>query len=71
MIGSVRKEKGADQDIGLECLTQNWHFLTFPEHFWRHAGIRSEILMHFAAQYPLSIRWEPVEYYPPKNTPAR
>ena len=33
MIGSVQKEKGADQDIGLEGLPQNWHFLTFPEHF--------------------------------------
>ncbi|KLU69001.1 MAG: hypothetical protein RHS_5178 [Robinsoniella sp. RHS] len=31
--GSVRKEKGADQDIGLEGLPQNWHFLTFPKHF--------------------------------------
>ena len=38
MIGSVRKEKGADQDIGLEGLPQNWHFLTFPEHFLAARG---------------------------------
>ena len=32
--------------------------------------LNREILMHFSVQYPLSIRWEPVEYYPPKNTPG-
>ena len=37
-IGSVRKEKGTDQDIGLECLTQNWHFLTFPKRFLAARG---------------------------------
>ena len=36
--GSVRKEKGADQDIDLEGLPQNWHFLTFPEHFLAARG---------------------------------
>ena len=36
--GSVRKEKGADQDIGLEGLPQNWHFLTLPEHFLAARG---------------------------------
>ena len=34
----MRKEKGADQDIGLEYLTQNWHFLTFPEPFLAARG---------------------------------
>ena len=38
MIGSVRKEKGASQDIDLEGLPQNWYFLTFPEHFLAARG---------------------------------
>ncbi|WP_394924212.1 hypothetical protein, partial [uncultured Robinsoniella sp.] len=36
--GSVRKEKGASQDIDLEGLPQNWYFLTFPEHFLAARG---------------------------------
>ena len=67
MIGSVRKKKGADQDIGLEGLPQNWHFLTFPEHFLAARGhslrnpdaFRSSLpaynpmgeVLHFAMQY--------------------
>ncbi len=38
MIGIVRKEKGASQDIDLEGLPQNWHFLTFPEPFLAARG---------------------------------
>ena len=38
MIGSVQKEKGASQDIDLEGLPQNWHFLTFPEPFLAARG---------------------------------
>ncbi len=38
MIGSLRKEKGASQDIDLEGLPQNWYFLTFPERFLAARG---------------------------------
>ena len=36
--GSVRKGKGADLDWWLDGLTQNWHFLTFPERFLAARG---------------------------------
>ena len=36
-------------------LPQNWYFLTLRSAFWRHAGIRSEILMHFAARACIKI----------------
>ncbi|KLU72038.1 MAG: hypothetical protein RHS_2123 [Robinsoniella sp. RHS] len=38
LVVSVRKEKAADQDRCLEGLTQNWYFLTFPEHFLAARG---------------------------------
>ena len=38
LVGSVRKEKGADQERCLEGLTQNWHFLTFPKRFLAARG---------------------------------